>query len=332
MMNEQENPNIKQAIEYFTILKKEKEGITLIALVITIVILIILATVSVNVLFSEEGLIGKVKTAQNMHKLAEENEQIELAKVTVAIEHKGKLPINQYIETLIQEHITTQENVAYLENGSAQVTTKMNRTLKIEVDKQGYVVAITQQGEESQLLASIDKVQLTEKTSSIKVEIEVTKAENATYKYFYKEGTGEYKKVYEGSNLTSTIEKLKSGTEYWVKVEVMNENGTVSKEVLGKTKEIVKGQEGIVDVKITEYNERFENIKTGVIMGGFLGETVTEEVLMKEIKAAGIVAEENIMRNSNNNYEMITNEGYVYEVIFISASDISINYIGKVQK
>lgn len=312
--------------------KEESNGITLIALVITIVILIILASVSVNVLLSDEGLIGKVETAQNTHKLAEENEQIELAKVTVAIENKGKLPINQYIETLIQEHITTQENVAYLEDGSVKVTTKMNRTLKIEADKQGHVISITGQGEESQLLASIDKIQLTEKTSSIKVEVEVTKAENATYKYFYKEGTGEYKKVYEGTNLTSTIEKLKNGTEYWVKVEVTNENGTVSKEVLGKTKEIVKGQEGIVDVKITEYNERFENIKAGVIMGGFLGETVTEDVLMKEIKEAGIVAEENIMRNSNNNYEMITNEGYVYEVIFTSANDISINYIGKVQK
>lgn len=310
-------------------MKGKNKGITLIALVVTIIILIILATISVNILFDDNGMIGRVRGARQLQKLAEEKEQIEFAKVTVAIDNKGKIPMDQYIESLIQDNVTTKQNVKYNEDGTVQIATNMNRTLKIEADANGNVIAIAELGQENKVTTSIDKVQLTEKTSSIKVEIEVAKAENATYKYYYKEETGEYQQAYEGEDLTFTIERLKSGTGYWIKVEVANENGTVSKEVLGSTKEIIKGQEELGDVKVTEYNEKFENIKSGIILDSYFGEPATEEALIAEIKSAGIVTEENIMRNSNGNYEMITNEGYVYEVIFTSPTEISINYIGK---
>ena len=44
---------------------KQEKGITLIALVVTIVVLLILAGVSVNAIFSENGIINKAKDAQN---------------------------------------------------------------------------------------------------------------------------------------------------------------------------------------------------------------------------------------------------------------------------
>ena len=44
---------------------KQEKGITLIALVITIVVLLILAGVSINAIFSENGIINKAKDAQN---------------------------------------------------------------------------------------------------------------------------------------------------------------------------------------------------------------------------------------------------------------------------
>ena len=45
---------------------KEK-GITLIALVVTIIILIILAAVSINIVFSEEGLAKRAKVAKERY-------------------------------------------------------------------------------------------------------------------------------------------------------------------------------------------------------------------------------------------------------------------------
>lgn len=46
---------------------KEGKGITLIALVVTIVVLIILATVSINAVFSENGIIKKAELAKEVY-------------------------------------------------------------------------------------------------------------------------------------------------------------------------------------------------------------------------------------------------------------------------
>ena len=43
----------------------KERGITLIALVVTIVVLLILAGVSINALFSDNGIIDRAKDAQN---------------------------------------------------------------------------------------------------------------------------------------------------------------------------------------------------------------------------------------------------------------------------
>ena len=45
--------------------EKNERGITLIALIITIVVLLILAGVSINALFSDNGIIERAKDAQN---------------------------------------------------------------------------------------------------------------------------------------------------------------------------------------------------------------------------------------------------------------------------
>ena len=51
-----------------------QKGITLIALVITIVVLLILAGVSINAIFSENGIINKAKDAQNKMNQAQQND------------------------------------------------------------------------------------------------------------------------------------------------------------------------------------------------------------------------------------------------------------------
>ena len=52
-----------------------ENGITLIALVVTIVVLLILAGVSVNALFGNSGIIEKAKEAQNAMNKAKENDE-----------------------------------------------------------------------------------------------------------------------------------------------------------------------------------------------------------------------------------------------------------------
>ena len=66
---------------------KQEIGITLIALVVTIVVLLILAGVSVNALFGNSGIIQKAQNAQNKMNKATENDQKEINELNNWIEN-----------------------------------------------------------------------------------------------------------------------------------------------------------------------------------------------------------------------------------------------------
>ena len=60
---------------------EEKEGITLIALVITIVILLILSAVVINLSLGEGGLADKAKEATENYQIAEQAERNSIAEI-----------------------------------------------------------------------------------------------------------------------------------------------------------------------------------------------------------------------------------------------------------
>ena len=53
---------------------KQERGVTLIALVVTIVVLLILAGVSINAIFSDNGIIKRAQEAQNKMNEAQQKE------------------------------------------------------------------------------------------------------------------------------------------------------------------------------------------------------------------------------------------------------------------
>ena len=57
---------------------KDERGITLIALAVTIVVILILAGVTIDAVFSENGIINKAKEAANSMNNAVTNDQAEL--------------------------------------------------------------------------------------------------------------------------------------------------------------------------------------------------------------------------------------------------------------
>ncbi len=74
---------------------KETKGITLVALVVTIVVLLILAGVSINLVLGENGLITMAKKAKDEYELAKKNEQYQLSSVfeEAYATHNGKLSV-----------------------------------------------------------------------------------------------------------------------------------------------------------------------------------------------------------------------------------------------
>ncbi len=64
-----------ESIKYMQELEKSRKGITLIALVVTIVVLLILAGVTINLLFSDTGLFGKAQEAENAWRNGENSDK-----------------------------------------------------------------------------------------------------------------------------------------------------------------------------------------------------------------------------------------------------------------
>ena len=66
----------------------QERGITLIALVVTIIILLILAGVTLNIALSDGGLFSKTQEAAEKYKQAQEDEELEIEKIEYAAEGK----------------------------------------------------------------------------------------------------------------------------------------------------------------------------------------------------------------------------------------------------
>ena len=85
---------------------KRERGITLIALVVTIVVLLILAGVSINALFGNSGIIEKAKEAQSKMDKATENDQKEINELTNWIDNQ----VNKNNEGTTEENTTGRFN------------------------------------------------------------------------------------------------------------------------------------------------------------------------------------------------------------------------------
>ena len=83
---------------------KQKKGITLIALVITIIVLIILAGVSITMLFSQNGLIEQAKRATN---------ETEISSIKEILKVQSIKPI-RYMNTYEVDEVTKGSNKKYL--------------------------------------------------------------------------------------------------------------------------------------------------------------------------------------------------------------------------
>ena len=87
--------------------KKEISGITLIALVVTIIILIILATVSINVVFGEGGLIKRAEISRQLYENSAKNEEEKMKELENTItDTTSKWKYDQKTQTVTNGHIT----------------------------------------------------------------------------------------------------------------------------------------------------------------------------------------------------------------------------------
>lgn len=110
---------------------KQEKGITLVALVVTIVVLLILAGVTISLVIGDNGLITKAQDSQSEQDKAYAKEQVEFALKTVQIEVlSDKLPAGKtantayVVETIGKDSFTsTKDNEIIYETESGDTYT-----------------------------------------------------------------------------------------------------------------------------------------------------------------------------------------------------------------
>ena len=192
---------------------KTNKGITLIALVITIIVLLILAGVTIATLTGDNGILTKAQNAKEKNAQKTVEKQINLA-VQASRINEG---------LVIDKDILEQE----LTNNGIEITKSENDELPWTVKKDGYVYTISENGEvkekEGLVITAGDIEILKGATEEKKVRAQILSGETGTIKW---ESTGNITLSEAGENEVTV--KVNSNAN-------AGETATVTAKVEGKT-------------------------------------------------------------------------------------------------
>ena len=190
-------------------LSGKNKGITLIALVITIIVLLILAGVSIATLTGDNGILTQAQNAKTETEKAKAKEQIELCATESVIVGSGSVNKATLKESLAREGAT-------IETADGEITTF---PVIVKLDEKEY--GITGSGEVLNVESNINNVS----TEFVKENVIVKDTEGSFFVLpaGYKVLTSEATKVKEGIVIKNNI-----GNEYvWIPCTIDGANGTL---------------------------------------------------------------------------------------------------------
>ena len=208
------------------------KGITLIAMVVTIIVLIILAGISLNLVIGKNGIMTRAEEQKDAQAIADITERLELKKADVSFEsEKGNVPIDAYIE-----EVTTSDKMLY-EITSVERVDSENAYIIVE-DKYEYLLEqeesgnlkITYQGDVEKLSPRIQNIVVSSTTNKIEVEVTAVRADKYVF-YIKDKDSAEYTKKEENTSGKYEFKDLSQNKEYSIKVEAVNDNGKDEREI-----------------------------------------------------------------------------------------------------
>ena len=200
---------------------KKNRGITLVNLVITIIIIIILATVAINFAFGNNGLINRAEQAKLQQEIATVRETLTMVLGDAFIEKKLNPEYDQ--NEFLDKFIKSREPNVYLEEEAIGLdghVFELDRSVPELGKYQGEITG-----------PRIKEIKVIEETTnSASIEVVAINAEEATYEYWYKneaEGQEQWEKVETDKNSnTCTISGLTQGEIYNIKVIITTKEGS----------------------------------------------------------------------------------------------------------
>ena len=265
-------------------LVNNKKGITLVALVITIVILIILATISINAIFGENGLVGNAEDAKFRQEKAEAQERLELV---LADAYTEKITTTEYTqEEFLNEHL---EQFVYEKEPDAEI---FNEEGIDYISLNGHIFILDRSvpklgdydGTEGNRPPAIRRIEVISKTdTSATIEVIAARTDGVEYRYSIKkqeEGDDAYSPPItksENTNEFTGLEKEGTYTIYTAKVELIKDGEVVDEDTI----EIMIGK---LEAGIVRFEDgKWENGKASVkIVTDETGYTVQYQIVTGE--------------------------------------------------
>ena len=221
---------------------KSQSGITLIALVITIIVLLILAGISINTLFGENGVLSKAKMAVKKNEDAKVTEEINMAWASCETAYRtawamdtGVERSQYYTKEAINKDLGDNGTVTalnYNENGESEITyqTKSGNTYGFRISETGEITK--NQGLFLDCASSINLIKNdTEGTNIVATIVDVDGKKGTDILWTIIEGSDIITKTDVGTNeSTSTIKVVPTGTEGTARIRVSC--GEYSKEII----------------------------------------------------------------------------------------------------
>ena len=236
---------------------KNKRGITLVALVITIIILLILAGISISAL-TQTGLFENAKKAQEQSEISADKETIKLEYSSYTIEQTTSSESKTFLEYLDEKGY-----IVNYENESKTIGTVILNGREYEINTEvGFTIDYIGKADgTAMLMPRFSKVEAVVEGSTIKVKVELKESTAGDTKIKYiiqKENETEIIKESEKiSDLTYTFENLEMGQTYIITVQATNEYGTTNRKIKARTISLSELTQGKAEFIITP-NEKWQ--------------------------------------------------------------------------
>ena len=251
---------------------QENKAITLIALVITIIVLIILAGVAINLSFGQNGLFTRAKAARQEYNTAEAKERLEQEILNIQIQavKEGKEFNLKYLNEKLDKtkYETTLDDE---ENPTTAVIKEIASNFYLTVDNKLKVTKVEEKAPRPQY------VKFSELTwSSGKASVELTTKEAGTIEYKVgKDGT------YQAG---TTISNLSNGDIVYVRI---NNSGTYTEEETKEIKDTIEPEEFTITISDITYEGvkltgSTQDYQTGIKDYTYVA--ATGDTIVKEIK------------------------------------------------
>ena len=222
-----------------------EKAITLIALILTIIVLLILAGISLSLIKGKTKILDNAKMAKRQAKIGELQEVLDVGKTDYIIGDYDKgVSIDKFMDYLDEKDIidkTTDVDLVEGNENARYVTMEKEYVFLVEIESEQIKNKYMGTVEELKPVITIKEISNT--TNKIDLKIETKRNINGNLQYWFKkDGEENYQLIKEGVNEnTKNCEfiDLDQNTKYYIKVVAANKNNIKSElEIDRKTAEI----------------------------------------------------------------------------------------------